>query len=65
MACPLQVRVVLKVELGSGMKKPLTWRGGRASVSVGGRSGSARLTKKELLMHGISILSRDTGPHDG
>jgi hypothetical protein len=37
------------------MKKPLAWRGGRASVLVGVRTRSARLSKKELLVHGTSI----------
>jgi hypothetical protein len=50
------------VVLGSGMKKPLTWRGGRVSVSVGGRPRSARLSKKELLVHGTSILPRFGAP---
>ena len=53
MACPLQVRVVL----GSGMKKPLAWRGGRVVGPLGVRTRSARLSKKELLLHGDIILA--------
>jgi predicted nucleotidyltransferase len=45
------------VVLAGGMKKPLTWRGGRVSVLVGVRTRSARLSKEELLVHGTSILA--------